>query len=309
MMRRRGRASRRQVGRGSLVKEIPPAELKYRSGGCIFSLGSSTTSWRLGMRAEHLRAGALFMAAILIYLLGAGSHFALGGDTGWGTFVTLDDDAPILTGKNGKVKATAKKGEVLEVIEVRGDWYIVRPNRGWIHKQYVNPLPSSSRSDGAQATSRRVGKFELKVGTPQSVSISQAKVFPASEIRQCSYESGGAGGEKRSRMTSTMEGSVFMMIRLNFNTPSGTVDQTKINLGSLRLKDSRSNAYPPRYFSLPRTPHFALPGKAGRKGAGAKWYSYGPAAIYEDRNSSSRPESIDLLFELPDSPCTLVLTY
>lgn len=45
------------------------------------------------------------------------------------------DEAPVLKGK--ETIATAKKGDVMDVTEIRGNWYGVLPHRGWIHSKYV----------------------------------------------------------------------------------------------------------------------------------------------------------------------------
>jgi len=45
------------------------------------------------------------------------------------------DQAPVMSGN--QVIATAAKGVVFDVTEVKGDWFGVAPSQGWIHKSHV----------------------------------------------------------------------------------------------------------------------------------------------------------------------------
>ena len=52
-----------------------------------------------------------------------------------GTATVITQSAPIYRGE--KVIATARKGDTLTVVQIKGSWYGVGPARGWIHKKYV----------------------------------------------------------------------------------------------------------------------------------------------------------------------------
>jgi len=60
------------------------------------------------------------------------------------------DEAPIYRGQ--EVVGKAKKGDVLEITMIRGDWYGAVPANGWIHKKFVSFEPAS-----AQATQKPNG--------------------------------------------------------------------------------------------------------------------------------------------------------
>jgi len=61
-----------------------------------------------------------------------------------GQVTVIADEAPIRVGN--ETKATAKKGEVLDVTAVSDGWYGVVPTKGWIHKQHAKftPAPASA---------------------------------------------------------------------------------------------------------------------------------------------------------------------
>lgn len=87
-------------------------------------------------------------------LLGVGRAGTLGKVT-----VTADG-APILKGK--ETLATAKKGDVMDVTEIHGNWYGVLPHKGWVHSKYV--------------------KFEKARGKPPATASAQEARNPAGKI-------------------------------------------------------------------------------------------------------------------------------
>jgi len=58
-----------------------------------------------------------------------------------GRVIVTADQAPVIQGK--ETIASAKKGDALDVSEVKGDWYGVLPTRGWIHKSNVRFEPAA----------------------------------------------------------------------------------------------------------------------------------------------------------------------
>ncbi len=61
------------------------------------------------------------------------------------------EQAPVMSGK--QVVATAKKGDVLDVTELKGDWFGVAPSQGWIHKANVRYEPAAVGTAPAQGPS------------------------------------------------------------------------------------------------------------------------------------------------------------
>lgn len=56
-----------------------------------------------------------------------------------GKATVIVDNAPIKD--RGTVRATAKKGTVLDVIQVSGEWYLVSPAKGWVYRSHVTYEP------------------------------------------------------------------------------------------------------------------------------------------------------------------------
>jgi len=75
-------------------------------------------------------------ASLLCLLLTAAVQAA-----GIGKVTVTADQAPVMSGKD--VVQTARKGDVLEASEIKGDWYGVLPTRGWIHKSNVRFEPAA----------------------------------------------------------------------------------------------------------------------------------------------------------------------
>jgi hypothetical protein len=71
----------------------------------------------------------------IICVLSVAAHAAVIGKA-----TVTADQAPVMSGK--QVVATAGKGTVFDVTEVKGDWFGVAPSQGWIHKSNVRYEPA-----------------------------------------------------------------------------------------------------------------------------------------------------------------------
>ncbi|MCX5653823.1 MAG: formylglycine-generating enzyme family protein [Planctomycetota bacterium] len=78
------------------------------------------------------------------------------------------DRAPIMSGK--EEIATAQKGIVFDVTEVKGDWYGVAPYHGWIHKANVHYEPAAPAAAAPAPPAP---------GTPTLAPAAQAPAAPA----------------------------------------------------------------------------------------------------------------------------------
>ncbi len=83
----------------------------------------------------------------IICLLGVSAHAAVIGKA-----TVTADQAPVMSGK--EAIATAAKGVVFDVTEVKGDWFGVAPSQGWIHKSNVQfqSRPSGPVRSGGPAS-------------------------------------------------------------------------------------------------------------------------------------------------------------
>ncbi|MCX5772038.1 MAG: trypsin-like peptidase domain-containing protein [Candidatus Hydrogenedentes bacterium] len=78
------------------------------------------------------------------------------------------DSAPIKD--RDRVLATAKKGEVLDVVQVSGDWYQVNPTTGWVHRSQVRFGPvSRPGGDEAMVPAAPLGAREIAKRVSPSV--------------------------------------------------------------------------------------------------------------------------------------------
>ena len=64
-----------------------------------------------------------------------------------GTATVISDEAAIYNGE--EIVSRAKKGDRLDITAVKGDWYGVVPEGGWIHKKYVRYQLVSKEPDSS----------------------------------------------------------------------------------------------------------------------------------------------------------------
>jgi len=201
-----------------------------------------------------------------------------GAQIGGGKVTVTAEQAPVMQGK--ETVLTAKKGDVFDVSEFRGDWYGVLPSRGWIHKanvRYVVP----ELGDVA---------FRITANDKRIKIVDFAKVLPERMKNIYYFDDFGyrdyGAFPPRYKFQPKMSSSCFLVVRASI-TVSGNALETR----SVQVRcENGLLALPVADAACEKDPCGELH---------QRWCVPGKLAVM--RSGPTTFDSIDLIYEIPDN--------
>jgi S1-C subfamily serine protease len=118
-----------------------------------------------------VRLAALVLPIVLVAVSVRGTHATEAAVIG--RAVVTADSAPILDKE--RVIATARKGDVLEVVQVSGEWYMVKPALGWVNRKNLTYTPAGDTTSQGLTPAPSKPSVEATLG-PKEIA---ARVFPS----------------------------------------------------------------------------------------------------------------------------------